>query len=127
MKSPKAMSLEAMKFNPVPVVRFAALLLVIGLVLGTGDAYGATASTLHVFTESPKDGESNLSGSLKDLTTYVFFIFYLLGGIFLGIGAFKLKQGDLPGFGKNMAGGATLFFVPAIIRLFKGLGVEATG
>lgn len=80
------------------------------------------------FEESaPNEDGTNLGQGLGDLTKWVFYIFYLVGGIFMGIGAFKLKQGDMGGFGKNMAGGATLFFVPATIQLFSSIGKTAAG
>jgi hypothetical protein len=70
--------------------------------------------------DEPSD-TSGITYGLKSIVQYVFYVFYLLGGIMLGVGAFKLKQGDLPGFGKMIAGGVALFFTPAIVTLLKDL------
>jgi hypothetical protein len=70
--------------------------------------------------DEPSD-KSGITYGLKSIVQYVFYVFYLLGGIMIGVGAFKLKQGDLPGFGKMIAGGVALFFTPAIVSLLKDL------
>lgn len=87
---------------------------------------GLADSTMTGLFNKPTDGDG-LQQGLTDLTKWIFWIFYLLGAIFLGIGAFKLKQGDIGGFGKNVAGGATLFFVPAVINVLQKLGQTAVG
>lgn len=115
---------------------FTNLLRILAVVTILGGLGVATVSTTYaqnikesiVFKEdAPTGAETSLGKGLGTLTQWIFYVFYLVGGVFMGIGAFKLKQGDMGGFGKNMAGGATLFFVPAAIRLFKGIGEVASG
>ena len=96
------------------------------LVFCTDSSFANTLDLKNVF-DGASESDTNLKDGTIAITQWVFWIFYLLGAIFMGVGAFKLKQGDIAGFGKNMAGGATLFFVPAIIKLFKGLGNNAIG
>jgi hypothetical protein len=83
------------------------------------------ANNINFFTNSPTTGGTNLAAGIGSIIEWVYWIFYLLGAVFMGVGAFKLKQGDMGGFGKNMAGGATLFFVPAAIKLFRYIGENA--
>ena len=102
-----------------------ALLLIFCIVLCLSNSAFANQDMTGLFN-APSNGGTGLQTGLKDLTQWIFWIFYLLGSIFLGVGAFKLKQGDIGGFSKNMAGGATLFFVPAVIKVFRTLGQAAT-
>jgi len=89
-------------------------------------ASGTGLQMNELFNAPNSTNGTGLQNGLADMTKWVFWVFYLLGAIFMGVGAFKLKQGDIGGFGKNMAGGATLFFVPAAIRVLQGMGQTAT-
>lgn len=103
-----------------------ALLLGLFLIIALADA--SLAQTIQFFgTAAPTAGKTALGTGLANIVTWVYWIFYLLGAIFMGVGAFKLKQGDMGGFGKNMAGGATLFFIPAAIKAFRNIGQGSVG
>jgi len=100
--------------------------LLLGLFLIIAFADASLAQSIQFFgTAAPTAGGTNLGTGLAGIVSWVYWIFYLLGAIFMGVGAFKLKQGDMGGFGKNMAGGATLFFVPAAIKAFRNIGQSA--
>lgn len=100
------------------------ILLILFIMVAFADA--ALAQNIQFFgTAAPTAGNTKLGTGLAAIVSWVYWIFYLLGAIFMGVGAFKLKQGDMGGFGKNMAGGATLFFVPAAIKAFKNIGENA--
>ena len=79
------------------------------------------------FADNVVQGDTQVAKGLGQLVQWVYWIFYLLGAVIMGTGAFKLKQGDVAGFGKNMAGGATLFFVPSAIKVFRSIGQNAWG
>jgi hypothetical protein len=100
--------------------------LLLGLFLMIAMADATLAQNIQFFgTAAPTAGNTKLGTGLASIVSWVYWIFYLLGAIFMGVGAFKLKQGDMGGFGKNMAGGATLFFVPAAIKAFRNIGQSA--
>lgn len=114
-----------MKFKYYPIVNlFLAVAAVLVMTTVSGEAQ---SGKIDFFTENPEAGGTNLTTGIGQIITWVYWIFYLLGAVFMGVGAFKLKQGDMGGFGKNMAGGATLFFVPAAIKLFRSIGESSVG
>jgi len=103
------------------------LLLAVVAVLVVFADHSQANNSINFFTNSPTGGGTQLQTGIGQIIEWVYWIFYLLGAVFMGLGAFKLKQGDMGGFGKNMAGGATLFFVPAAIKLFRSIGQGAVG
>ena len=87
----------------------------------------SSSSDAFSFDSSNLQDPGQMASGLNAVSHWVFYVFYLLGGIFLGIGCYKLKRGDMGGFGMHVAGGVALFFVPALISLFKYLGQQAGG
>jgi type IV secretory pathway VirB2 component (pilin) len=48
---------------------------------------------------------------------YAFYVFYVLGIVFMGIAAIKFKGGDMEAMGKNLGGAVCLFLVPKIVEV----------
>lgn len=77
----------------------------------------------NVFEFDGSEAESQKLGQVKRkfnaLGNMAYYTMYLAGGVMLGAGAFKLKQGDIPGFTKMAAGGGVLFAVPTVMTSLK--------
>lgn len=116
-----------MKFSPALKVSLWLLLLAVFMVVDASAGAGSGLTKDTFFADNVQQGSTKISTGLNQLVQWVYWIFYLLGAVIMGMGAFKLKQGDVAGFGKNMAGGATLFFVPAAIKVFRSIGQTAWG
>ena len=59
---------------------------------------------------------ADTTNKMEELANFVFYVMYLVGGVVLTGAAFKLKQGDVPGFAKMAAGAGVLFVIPTIMR-----------
>lgn len=99
------------------------------LLLLSGIAFltASTASAGDVFklTGDSGGGAFEDEGVVEAIDTVIRLIYYLMyaaGAIFMGIGAFKLKSGDVPGFSKMFLGGAALFCSPLAIQALQSLG-----
>ena len=75
---------------------------------------------------SDPTGGQGLKKGLTDVLTWVWYVFYLLGGVMMGAAAFKLKQGDLAGFAKCIGGSVALFLAPAAVKVIMTLGNAAS-
>ena len=109
------------------LILFLAMLATFTAVFAPSVAVAQASGQTEQWFETPNSGsDGRMQAGLEGLTRWVFYIFYLLGAVFLGVGAFKLKAGDLGGFAKSVGGGVALFFVPRIVDLLRELG-KGTG
>lgn len=70
-------------------------------------------------TTANSGGFSETQTKFNTLANMAFYTMYLAGGAVLAGGAFKLKQGDIPGFTKMAAGGGVLFATPTVMTSLK--------
>ena len=58
-----------------------------------------------------------MTNTLMAVAHYAFYVFYVLGIVFMGIAAIKFKGGDMEAMGKNLGGAVCLFLVPKIVEV----------
>lgn len=66
--------------------------------------------------------DDEVVGAINQVISLIYYLLYAAGAIFMGIGAFNLKKGDVPGFAKNFLGGAALFCSPLVVQALQNLG-----
>ncbi len=81
-----------------------------------GDANVTGGLGVNDFTDAASES-SGLTTTLRSVTKYAMYIFYLLGVIFMGVAAIKFKNGDMEAMGKNFGGAVVLFLVPKIVEV----------
>ena len=87
----------------------------IAAILAAGSAMAAGNDDVFNFNNTAGDFGDTTS-KMEELANFVFYTMYLVGGVALTGAAFKLKQGDVPGFAKMAAGAGVLFIIPTIMR-----------
>ena len=84
------------------------------LICAAGSAYAANSDAFNFNNTSGDFGDT--TSKMEELANFVFYVMYLVGGVALTGAAFKLKQGDVPGFAKMAAGAGVMFIIPTLMR-----------
>lgn len=87
----------------------------IAAILAAGSSFAAANDDVFNFNNTAGDF-GDTTTKMEELANFVFYTMYLVGGVVLTGAAFKLKQGDVPGFAKMAAGAGVLFIIPTIMR-----------